>query len=81
MLAAMHPLQTNEFVTRASVLPSPIVLRHATCNAAQLVGLEKELGTISTVGAFADILIVKVRQVTDSYAVERPRIDLGFWRN
>ncbi len=31
--SAMQPLQLSEFDLRAKILPSPVVLKHATCNA------------------------------------------------
>ena len=31
----MQPVQLSEFDLRASVLPSPVVLKHATCNAGE----------------------------------------------
>lgn len=31
--SAMQPVQLSEFDLRAKVLPSPAVLKHATCNA------------------------------------------------
>ena len=32
---AMQPAQLGEFEVRAALLPSPVVLKHATCNAGE----------------------------------------------
>ena len=57
LLAGMHVLQNQEFSIRAKALPAVEVLRSATTNAAKLLGMEGELGTICK-DAIADLLIV-----------------------
>ncbi|KAL7415897.1 hypothetical protein BDY24DRAFT_380424 [Mrakia frigida] len=76
MVGAMQPFQTNEFVTRASVLPPAVVYKQATTNGADLVGHPKTLGTITTVGAFADILILQDCPFGDVTIFDRPAENL-----
>ncbi|KAH8919914.1 hypothetical protein BT69DRAFT_1309158 [Atractiella rhizophila] len=75
MLGPQHPFQTNEFPVRAKVLSSPTVLKQATINGAKLVGLEAKAGQL-TVGAFADILILKKNPLLDVTILDRPKENL-----
>jgi imidazolonepropionase-like amidohydrolase len=71
LLTSMHALQTEEFVARASILSSADVLRHATTNAAKMLGLPNKLGVIS-VGAHADFLILNKNPLEDVTILDRP---------
>jgi len=71
LLTSMHALQTEEFAVRASVLPSSAILKHATTNAAEMLGMSSVLGTIST-GASADILILNANPLEDVTILDRP---------
>ncbi|KAI8802196.1 amidohydrolase [Cladochytrium replicatum] len=70
-LAGMQPYQTYEFVLRASVLPSPAVLKHATVNAAKQLGMEGKLGRL-VVGAYADLIILKANPLDDVKILDEP---------
>jgi imidazolonepropionase-like amidohydrolase len=66
----MQALQSEEFIVRAEILPSPTILRHATTNAAKLLR-RPDLGTLS-VGATADILILDKNPLEDISILDRP---------
>jgi imidazolonepropionase-like amidohydrolase len=67
----MHALQTEEFTVRAEVLSSPAILKHCTTNAAQMLRMTGQIGTISA-GAFADILILNANPLDDVTVLDRP---------
>jgi len=71
LLTSLHALQTEEFAVRASVLPSPAILKHATTNAAQMLGKSSLIGTISA-GAYADLLILDADPLQDVTVLDRP---------
>ncbi|KAK7042521.1 Amidohydro-rel domain-containing protein [Favolaschia claudopus] len=71
LLTSMHALQTEEFSVRAGVLPSNAVLKHATTNAAQMLGKSSLIGTISR-GAYADLLVLNANPVEDVTVLDRP---------
>ncbi|THU97524.1 hypothetical protein K435DRAFT_753992 [Dendrothele bispora CBS 962.96] len=71
LLTSLHALQTEEFAVRASVLPSPEILKHATTNAAKLLGKSGLLGTISA-GAYADLLVLNANPLDDVTVLDRP---------
>ncbi|KIK68405.1 hypothetical protein GYMLUDRAFT_54046 [Collybiopsis luxurians FD-317 M1] len=71
LLTSMQALQTEEFAVRASVLPSPDILRHATTNAAKMLNKTSLLGTISP-GAYADLLILNANPLEDVTILDRP---------
>ncbi|ACL56541.1 metal-dependent hydrolase family protein [Methylobacterium nodulans] len=57
LLGEMHRHQSEEFVIRGRVLPAIEVIRAATVNAAELIGLSGRIGTIAP-GAEADLIVV-----------------------
>jgi imidazolonepropionase-like amidohydrolase len=71
LLTSMQALQTEEFAVRATVLPSPDILRHATTNAAKMLNRSSLLGTISP-GAYADLLILNANPLVDVTILDRP---------
>ncbi|KAJ7720797.1 hypothetical protein B0H16DRAFT_1738634 [Mycena metata] len=71
LLTSLHALQTEEFTVRASVLPSPVILEHATTNAAQMLGKEGLIGKISA-GAYADLIILDANPLEDITVLDRP---------
>ncbi|KAF7329671.1 Amidohydro-rel domain-containing protein [Mycena kentingensis (nom. inval.)] len=73
LLTSMHALQTEEFTVRGGVLPADVVLRHATTNAAKMLGQTSYIGTISP-GAYADLLILapNANPLEDVTVLDRP---------
>lgn len=67
----MHALQTEEFTVRAEVLSSPAILKHCTTNAAKMLRMTGQIGTISP-GAFADILVLNANPLEDITVLDRP---------
>ena len=57
LLGEMHRHQSEEFVIRSRVLPPIEVIRATTVNAARLLRMEGEIGTIAP-GACADLIVV-----------------------
>jgi len=57
LLGEMHRHQSEEFVIRGSVLPTIDVIRSATINAAELLGMTGRIGVIAP-GAHADLIVV-----------------------
>jgi imidazolonepropionase-like amidohydrolase len=57
LLGAMHRHQSEEFVIRGRFLPAIDVIRSATVEAANLLGMSGEIGCVS-VGAAADLIVV-----------------------
>ncbi|MGO4404977.1 amidohydrolase family protein [Bosea sp. RAF48] len=57
LLGAMHRHQSEEFVIRGRVLPAIEVIRSATVNAAELIGMTGKIGTIKP-DAYADFIVV-----------------------
>ncbi|EJU01409.1 hypothetical protein DACRYDRAFT_53221 [Dacryopinax primogenitus] len=70
LLGVQHAFQTQEFVVRAKVLPSPTVLKHATTNPAKLLKMVGKIGTIAP-GAFADIIFLKANPLEDVTIIDR----------
>ncbi|KAI0827945.1 hypothetical protein BC628DRAFT_1366385 [Trametes gibbosa] len=70
LLTSMHALQTEEFTVRSAVLSSPKVLRHATTNAAQMLG-DPKLGKIAE-GCYADMLVLNVNPLEDVVVLDYP---------
>jgi imidazolonepropionase-like amidohydrolase len=64
VLGFMGSYQSDEFLIRAEVLPAIEVIRSATVNAARLVKMEGQVGTISA-GAFADLLVLDADPLKD----------------
>jgi len=75
LLVSMHALQTEEFAVRAQVLPSAIVLKHATVNAARMLKLEGKIGEIAQ-GGFADVLVLDANPLDDITILDRPESHL-----
>ncbi len=57
LLGGMQPEQSGEFTLRGRYLPSDAVIRSATIDAAKVLRMEGQIGTIAP-GAFADIIAV-----------------------
>lgn len=57
LLGAMHRHQSEEFIIRGRVLPAIEVIRSATVNAAELIGMPGKIGTIKP-DAYADFIVV-----------------------
>ncbi|MEN5081601.1 amidohydrolase family protein [Bosea sp. TWI1241] len=57
LLGAMHRHQSEEFVIRGRVLPAIEVIRSATVNAAELIGMTGKIGVIRP-DAYADFIVV-----------------------
>ncbi|KAK4698628.1 hypothetical protein P7C70_g7645, partial [Phenoliferia sp. Uapishka_3] len=75
LLTSMHALQTEEFTVRAEVLSSPSILKHATTNAAKMLGKVGELGVIAP-GAIADFLILNANPLDDIRVLDRPELHM-----
>ncbi|KAL8287328.1 hypothetical protein RQP46_003780 [Phenoliferia psychrophenolica] len=71
LLTSMHALQTEEFTVRAEVLSSPEILKHATTNAAKMLGKVGELGVVAP-GALADFLVLNANPLEDVRVLDRP---------
>ncbi|KAJ7075408.1 hypothetical protein B0H15DRAFT_866829 [Mycena belliarum] len=71
LLTSLHALQTEEFAVRAGVLPSPAILKHATTNAARMLGKSSLVGTVSA-GAYADLLVLNANPLEDITVLDRP---------
>ncbi|ORX38956.1 amidohydrolase [Kockovaella imperatae] len=63
--------QLAEFDLRAAFLPSKEVLKHATCNAAKILGMEGKLGCIKE-GALADFLLLSANPIDNVKILNRP---------
>ncbi|KAI0669669.1 hypothetical protein C8Q78DRAFT_1041478 [Trametes maxima] len=70
LLTSMHALQTEEFTVRSSVLSSLKVLRHATTNAAQMLG-DPKLGRVAE-GSYADLLVLDANPLDDVRVLDYP---------
>lgn len=57
LLGAMHRHQSEEFVIRGRILPAIEVIRSATINAAELIGMPGKIGVIKP-DAYADFIVV-----------------------
>ena len=64
LLGEMHRHQSEEFVIRGRVLPAAEVIRSATVNAAELIGMTGQIGTVAP-GAFADLIAVDGNPLSD----------------
>lgn len=64
LLGGMHRHQSEEFRIRANVISNLDVLRSATLVAAELLGLEGQIGVIAP-GAFADLILVEGDPLAD----------------
>lgn len=75
LLGDMHPHQSEEFRIRGKVQPAAEVLKSATINAARLLRMEGEIGTV-TPGAHADLLIVDGDPLSDVSVLADPNRNL-----
>jgi imidazolonepropionase-like amidohydrolase len=64
LLGGMHRHQNEEFRIRADIQKPIDVVRSATTTAAELLGLQGEVGTLET-GALADLVILRGDPLTD----------------
>nr|WP_321524109.1 amidohydrolase family protein [uncultured Cohaesibacter sp.] len=64
LLGGMHPQQSGEFELRGRYLPSDAVIRSATIDAAKVLRMEGQIGTIAP-GAFADLIVVDGNPLDD----------------
>jgi imidazolonepropionase-like amidohydrolase len=64
LLGQLQPDQSREFLIRSQVLSPLEIIRSATVVGAELLGLPRELGTL-TPGAFADLLVVDGNPLRD----------------
>ena len=64
LLGGMHPQQSGEFELRGRYLPSDAVIRSTTIDAAKVLRMEGQIGTI-TPGAFADLIVVDGNPLDD----------------
>ncbi|MDH5411917.1 MAG: amidohydrolase family protein, partial [Alphaproteobacteria bacterium] len=64
LLGSMHRRQSDEFTLRAQVQTSRAVLRSATITAAELFGLQGQIGLIEE-GAQADLLVIDGNPIDD----------------
>lgn len=64
LLGGMHPHQSGEFTLRGRYLPADAVIRSATVDAAKVLRMEGEIGTISP-GAHADLIVVDGNPLED----------------
>jgi imidazolonepropionase-like amidohydrolase len=71
LLGPMQPAQLQEFTLRAQVQPPADVLRAATANAARLLGLAGQIGTLA-VGAHADLIVVDGNPLDDIRVLTDP---------
>lgn len=71
----MHALQTEEFTVRAEILSSSAILKHCTTNAAKLLRMSGQIGSVVS-GAFADLLILDQNPLEDITILDRPEVHL-----
>jgi imidazolonepropionase-like amidohydrolase len=64
LLGSMHKHQSNEFTLRAQVQTSRAVIRAATTTAAELFGLNGQIGVVEP-GARADLLVIDGNPIDD----------------
>jgi imidazolonepropionase-like amidohydrolase len=64
LLGEMHRHQSEEFVIRGRVLPSAEVIRSATKDAAELIGMAGQIGCVAP-GAYADLIVVDGNPLAD----------------
>ena len=64
LLGGMHPWQSDEFVIRGRYMPAHDVIRSATLDAARLMRMEGEIGTIAP-GAHADLIVMDDDPLSD----------------
>lgn len=72
LLGSMQAHQSEEFRIRGQVQPAADILRSATVVAAELLGLQGEVGVIAE-GATADVLMVAGNPMEDANILARPK--------
>jgi imidazolonepropionase-like amidohydrolase len=77
LLAEMQQAQLQELTLRAQVQPPVEIIRAATCNAARLLGMAGQLGTLQP-GALADLLVVRGNPLADIGILASPEENLRF---
>jgi imidazolonepropionase-like amidohydrolase len=77
LLGPMQEAQLLEFTLRAQVQQPADVIRSATCNAARLLGMDGELGTLRP-GAQADLLVLRGDPLADIGVLTRPAENLRY---
>nr|CEG04582.1 unnamed protein product [Fusarium clavum]CEG05788.1 unnamed protein product [Fusarium clavum] len=70
LLSVLHPLQSSEFSIRSRVLSASSILKSATVNAAEYLGMQGKLGTIAP-GAFADFVVLNENPLEDITVLDR----------
>lgn len=75
LLGSLHQHQLLEFAIRSEVQKPIDIIRAATCNAAELFGMEGDLGVIES-GAFADLLIIDGNPLEDIGLMQDPNRNL-----
>jgi imidazolonepropionase-like amidohydrolase len=76
LLGDMHRFQSTEFTLRAQVQPAAAVLRAATTEAARLLRLEGQVGTIAP-RAYADLLVVDGNPLDDIALLANPHASVS----
>lgn len=64
LLGGMHEDQSGEFVLRGRYIPAEAAIRAATVDAARVLRMEGEIGTIAA-GAYADLVVVDGNPLQD----------------
>ncbi|TVP43525.1 MAG: amidohydrolase family protein [Halomonas sp.] len=64
LLGEMHPHQSEEFILRGQRLPAQSVIRSATVDAAKVLQMEGQIGTLAP-GAYADLIVVDGNPLED----------------
>ncbi|MCY3800446.1 MAG: amidohydrolase family protein [Chloroflexi bacterium] len=75
LLGQMHRRQLDEFAIRGEIIPAIDVLRAATCNAAELLGLAGKHSEIVE-GASADLLVSEGNPLQDLSVMTEPETNL-----
>lgn len=70
LLSVFRPLQTSEFSISSRVLPAKSILKSATINAAEYLGLAGRLGEIM-IGAFADFLVLERNPLAEMTGLDK----------
>lgn len=77
LLGGLQYRQLDEFTIRAAVIPNIDLIRSATSNAARLLRMEGEIGTLA-IGAHADLIIVDGDPEQDIGALTDPDRNLHY---
>jgi imidazolonepropionase-like amidohydrolase len=77
LLGPMQDAQLQEFTLRAQVQKPAEIIQAATCDAARLLGMAGQLGTLKPT-ALADLLVIQGKPLADIGALTRPEENLRF---